>query len=75
MTLHAGALSRTQTQAVEWPTLITIVGCYAGWATVTALLYPIAPVVTVILTGVLIAFHASLLVCHARIQICPDRCQ
>lgn len=60
MTLHTGALSRTQTQAVEWPTLFTIVGCYAGWATATAFLYPIAPVVTIVLTGILIALHASL---------------
>ena len=60
MTLHAGALSRAQTKAVEWPTLITIMGCYGGWAAVTAWLYPIAPVLSVALTGVLIALHASL---------------
>ncbi len=60
MTLHAGALSRAQVQVVEWPTLIMIGACYALWAAVSVLLYPISPFLTVILLGVLIAFHGSL---------------
>ncbi|WP_050931419.1 fatty acid desaturase [Aestuariivita boseongensis] len=60
MTLHAGALSRSQVQAVEWPTFLMIIGCYALWAGVTALVYPLLPVLSVLLAGVLIAFHGSL---------------
>ena len=60
MTLHAGALSRSQAQAVEWPTLTMIGACYGLWAAVGVFLYPISPVLTILLLGVLIAFHGSL---------------
>ncbi len=60
MTLHAGALSRAQVQVVEWPTLIMIAACYVLWAAVGVFLYPISPLVAVMLLGVLIAFHGSL---------------
>jgi len=60
MTIHAGALTRAQSQAVEWPTFLMIAGCYALWGAATLLLFPVAPVFTVLITGILIAFHASL---------------
>lgn len=60
MTLHAGALSRAQAPAVEWPTLIMIGGCYALWAAVGVFLYPLSPVIATLVLGVLIAFHGSL---------------
>lgn len=60
MTLHAGALSRTQAQAVEWPTLGMIVACYALWVASGVFLYPVSPVLTVLVLGILIAFHGSL---------------
>ncbi|TNF65328.1 MAG: fatty acid desaturase [Rhodobacteraceae bacterium] len=50
----------TQTRQVEWITFGLILATYAGWAAVTAWLYPAAPVPAVLLTAVLIAFHASL---------------
>jgi len=60
MTLHAGALSRTQTRAVEWPTLAMIAGCYGLWALASVFVYPLSPVLSVLLLGILIAFHGSL---------------
>ena len=60
MTLHAGPLTRAPSAAVEWPTFALIVTCYGAWAAVTVFLYPLAPVATVLLTGFLIALHASL---------------
>lgn len=60
MTPHAGAVTRVQTQAVEWPTLIMIVACYGLWAVVGAALYPLSPVSAICVLAVLIAFHGSL---------------
>lgn len=50
----------TQTRRIEWPTFALIVVTYALWMAVTALLWTLAPVLTVSVTAVLIAFHASL---------------
>ena len=60
MTMHAGTLARPSARSVEWPTFAMIVACYGIWAWVTAALYPAAPVLTVLLTAVLAAFHSSL---------------
>ena len=60
MTYHAGALTRAQSQAVEWPTFFMIVVCYGLWAVAGVFLYPISPLITVLVLGVLIAFHGSL---------------
>ncbi len=60
MTLHAGALGRAQTHGVEWLTLSMIASCYGVWAMVSVFGFPMAPVLTVLLLGILIAFHASL---------------
>lgn len=50
----------TQTRRIEWSTFALIVVTYALWMAVTALLWTLAPVLTVSVTAVLIAFHASL---------------
>ena len=47
-------------RATEWGTFFLIGGCYTLWATVTVALFPIFPVLSIVLTGLLIAFHASL---------------
>lgn len=60
MTLHAGALDRSRSGSVEWLTFSLILACYGAWGLVTVLLYPVAPVLAVCVTGVLIAFHSSL---------------
>ncbi|MCE8009392.1 fatty acid desaturase [Aestuariivita sp.] len=60
MTLHAGAIAPPRARAVEWPTFLMILACYGLWALVTALVFVVAPVLSVLVTGVLIAFHASL---------------
>ncbi len=60
MTIHAGALSRSQRRAVEWPTLLLIVACYALWATVCVVLPTLSMGLTILCLGVLIGFHASL---------------
>ena len=45
---------------VEWITLGLIVAVYAGWGAALFWLAAVAPVFAVLVTGVLIAFHASL---------------
>ncbi len=45
---------------VEWGTLGLMVGCYAVWAAGLWLLWPVAPVLAVIVTAVALGFHSSL---------------
>ncbi len=45
---------------IEWFTLLLIFLCYANWLMATAWLYSVAPVLTIVVTGILIAFHSSL---------------
>lgn len=46
--------------AVEWPTLLVLVGTYAIWALGTTYAYALSPVLGVIVTGVAIAQFSSL---------------
>lgn len=46
--------------SVEWRTLGLIVGCYALWGVLVFWLFPILPVIAVLVVGVVIALHASL---------------
>jgi len=45
---------------VEWPTLALIAGCYAFWFWAGAYLFPLMPVLALILMGVAVALHSSL---------------
>ena len=38
--------------AVEWPTVILIISCYAGWAFAGFVIWPIYPIVALALLGV-----------------------
>lgn len=60
MTTIARAAAKRRARPVEWKTVSLILGCYGAWAGLTALLWATAPLTTVILLGIAIAFHASL---------------
>jgi len=45
---------------VEWPTLAVFVGTYALWATATVMLWPISPLLSVLVAAVAIAQYSSL---------------
>lgn len=58
---------------VEWPTLILLVSCYAGWAACTTVISGLSVLAGVGLTGIAIALHSSL--CHEVIHGHPFRSQ
>ncbi|MEL7026784.1 MAG: fatty acid desaturase [Pseudomonadota bacterium] len=43
-----------------WPTVLMLVGCYAGWILGTTWLFAVSPLGAIIVTGIAIALHASL---------------
>ncbi|MCB1341025.1 MAG: fatty acid desaturase [Pseudooceanicola sp.] len=47
-------------KAVEWPTVGLIAGCYAAWWAALFHLWGLSPVLAVLVAGVAIALHASL---------------
>lgn len=51
---------RTEYRAIEWPTLILFVAAYALWAAGTRLLWPLSPVLAILVTGVAVAQLSSL---------------
>lgn len=51
---------RQTSPALEWPTLLLLAATYAIWALGTTWLYTLAPVVAVIVTGVILAQFSSL---------------
>lgn len=51
---------RPSVRVVEWPTLAMLALTYAVWGVGTALLWPISPVLAVLVTGIAIAQYSSL---------------
>lgn len=60
MTTLASVASNDRAQTTEWTTFGLIVGCYGAWMLCTTWLAVAAPVLAVLLTGIAVAFHASL---------------
>ncbi len=50
----------TKPPAIEWPTLIVFVLTYAVWAVATTLLWPISPLLAVLIAALAIAQYSSL---------------
>jgi fatty acid desaturase len=50
----------TEKRAIEWPTLIVFVATYAVWALATTLVWPISPVLAVLITALVIGQYSSL---------------
>lgn len=53
-------MARDDRAPFEWPTLLMLLGTYALWLAATAVIYPQAPVLATVLTGIAIAQHSSL---------------
>jgi fatty acid desaturase len=51
---------QNEERAIEWPTLIIFTATYALWAIGTAILWPVSPVLAVIVTALAIAQYSSL---------------
>jgi len=47
--------------AVEWPTVLLIIGCYGAWAAVGLFVWPDYPIVTLILLGFIVALQSSIM--------------
>ena len=60
MELNTRAASKDRVKKTEWPTFGLTLICYAGWLASVFTLYPLAPALAVIVTGLLVALHASL---------------
>lgn len=55
-----GGVVRAGVSAVEWPTVALAGACYAIWASAGIWLWPVMPVVSLIVMGVMVALHSSL---------------
>jgi fatty acid desaturase len=51
---------RNQEPVVEWPTLLLLAATYLVWGCATTLLYPLSPLLAVLVTGIAIAQFSSL---------------
>ena len=51
---------RATGKPVEWPTIALIAFVHTGWLAIGLWLWPVAPVLALLLSGVLIALHSSL---------------
>jgi fatty acid desaturase len=51
---------QNEERAIEWPTLIIFAATYAFWAVGTALLWPVSPLLAVLVTALAIAQYSSL---------------
>ncbi len=47
--------------AVEWPTIILIIACYAAWALTGLFLFPAYPLLALLALGVILAMQSSLM--------------
>jgi fatty acid desaturase len=47
--------------AVEWPTVILIISCYAAWAFAGLVIWPAYPIVALLLLGFIIALQSSII--------------
>ncbi len=47
--------------AIEWPTVILIVGTYGAWAATCLLVWPSAPLAAIVAAGILLALQSSLM--------------
>jgi fatty acid desaturase len=52
---------RSKTPAVEWPTVFLIGACYAAWGAAGFFLWPVCPVVGLLLLGIVLALQSSLM--------------
>lgn len=59
---------RSNTPAVEWPTVLLIVACYAAWGAAGLFLWPAWPALSLLVLGVVLAFQSSLMheACHGH---------
>ena len=48
-------------QAIEWPTVLLIIACYAAWVGAAVLLWPSYPILALTVLGVLLAMQSSLM--------------
>ena len=46
--------------AVEWPTIVLIIGCYGAWAVAGLVVWPAYPVVALALLGLTVALQSSI---------------
>ena len=63
MTMHTGAgdlQTTSQKMRVEWPTVALAAACYGVWAACGVWLWPVMPVAALIVMGVMVALHSSL---------------
>ncbi len=62
--VFSGRLNADQNHALadrlEWPTLISIMGCYVAYVAITLYAQHLAPVLVFVVLGCVIAFHSSL---------------
>ena len=52
---------RRKIQAIEWPTVLLIIACYAAWVGAAVLLWPSYPILALTVLGVLLAMQSSLM--------------
>lgn len=60
MSSTSGVATTDRVKTTEWVTFVLIVTCYALWIAILFWLTPYAPVLAVLLAGLVVAFHASL---------------
>lgn len=60
MSSTSGVATTDRVKTTEWVTFALIVTCYAAWIAILFWLTPYAPVLAVLLAGLVVAFHASL---------------
>jgi fatty acid desaturase len=54
-------MKRKAAPAVEWPTVMLIVACYAGWAVVGFFVWPSYPLLAIVALAVILALQSSLM--------------
>ena len=51
---------RARAPRIEWPTVALLLACYGLWGAAGYVLYPVYPIVALVLMGVAVALHSSL---------------
>jgi fatty acid desaturase len=54
-------IKQSNTAAIEWPTVILIIACYALWAGIAFFVWPHYPAVALIALGIVLALQSSLM--------------
>ncbi len=57
----AKRITRKSKQAVEWPTVVLIMACYASWAGIAQFVFPDYPAVALVALGIVLAMQSSLM--------------